>query len=94
MDVQAEMEVTARVRKAAAEALMEAQDKLRCAEEASARLEKQLEEALGMEQVRQGRQGGQAGGGQGRWGRQAGGGGGRAGRGRGGAGRGGGQAVN
>ncbi|GAX76596.1 hypothetical protein CEUSTIGMA_g4042.t1 [Chlamydomonas eustigma] len=44
-DMQAEMEVTGRVRKAAAEALMEAQAKLEAAEAAQAGLLKQLEEA-------------------------------------------------
>jgi len=45
VDVEAEMEVTARVRKAAAEALMEAQEKLRAAEEAQAAMQSQLAHA-------------------------------------------------
>lgn len=44
VDIEAEMEVTARVRKAAAEALMEAQEKLKAAEEAQEQLKEQLEQ--------------------------------------------------
>lgn len=45
------MEVTSRVRKAAAEALMEAQEKLRAAEEVQAHLRQQLEDAMQLQQV-------------------------------------------
>jgi kinesin family protein C2/C3 len=51
VDVAAEMEVTARVRKAAAEALMEAQDKLRAAEEAQSAMQAQLEQAKELQNV-------------------------------------------
>ena len=51
VDVQAEMEVTGRVRKAAAEALMEAEGKLRAAEAVQAGLQQQLEEARLLQQV-------------------------------------------
>ena len=50
-DVQAEMEVTSRVRKAAAEALMEAEEKLKAAEAAQAGLQQQLEEACQLQQA-------------------------------------------
>jgi hypothetical protein len=55
VDVAAEMEVTARVRKAAAEALMEAQDKLRAAEEAQSAMQAQLEQAKELQKVNRGR---------------------------------------
>ncbi|GFH16469.1 kinesin motor domain-containing protein [Haematococcus lacustris] len=50
VDVAAEMEVTARVRKAAAEALMEAQERIKAAEEAQAAMQQQLGQA---EQLKQ-----------------------------------------
>ncbi|KAJ9514843.1 hypothetical protein QJQ45_028616 [Haematococcus lacustris] len=50
VDVAAEMEVTARVRKAAAEALMEAQERIKAAEEAQAAMQQQLVQA---EQLKQ-----------------------------------------
>ncbi|EFJ44391.1 kinesin [Volvox carteri f. nagariensis] len=49
-DVQAEMEVTARVRRAAAEALMEANSKLAEAQAAAAALQQQVEQAKQLEQ--------------------------------------------
>ncbi|GIL87171.1 hypothetical protein Vretimale_14274 [Volvox reticuliferus] len=49
-DVQAEMEVTARVRRAAAEALMEANSKLAEAQAAQAALQQQVEQAKQLEQ--------------------------------------------
>lgn len=52
VDVQAEMEVTVRVRKAAAEALMEANEKLKSAEDAQRSLQLKLEAAQDLEQVR------------------------------------------
>ena len=52
VDVEAELEVTARVRKAAAEALMEAQDKLKAAEEAQAAMKAQLQAAEELHKVR------------------------------------------
>lgn len=52
VDVEAEMEVTARVRKAAAEALMEAQEKLRAAEKAQAAMQAQLVHAEELHKVR------------------------------------------
>lgn len=51
VDVQAEMEVTVRVRKAAAEALTEANEKLRAAEDAQRSLQQKLEAAQDLEQV-------------------------------------------
>lgn len=45
------MEVTGRVRKAAAEALMEAEEKLRAAEAAQLGLQQQLEEARQLQEV-------------------------------------------
>jgi hypothetical protein len=62
LDVAAEMEVTARVRKAAAEALMAAEGKLRAAEEAHAALKQQLEESKELSKV-----GGWVGAGEGEW---------------------------
>ncbi len=50
VDVQAEMEVTARVRRAAAEALMEANAKLAEAQAAQAELQAQLEQAKDLQQ--------------------------------------------
>ncbi|MEW5300189.1 MAG: hypothetical protein WDW36_003136 [Sanguina aurantia] len=50
VDVQAEMEVTVRVRKAAAEALMEANEKLKSAEDAQRSLQLKLEAAQDLEQ--------------------------------------------
>ncbi len=50
-DLQAEMEVTARVRRAAAEALMEANSKLSAAQAAAAALQQQVEQAKQLEQV-------------------------------------------
>ncbi len=50
-DVAAEMEVTSRVRKAAAEALMQAEEKLRVAEQAQAAMQKQLEQAKELSKV-------------------------------------------
>ena len=52
VDVEAELEVTSRVRKAAAEALMEAEAKLRAAEEVQAGLQQQLEEARQLQEVK------------------------------------------
>ncbi|MEW5311301.1 MAG: hypothetical protein WDW38_003029 [Sanguina aurantia] len=51
VDVQAEMEVTVRVRKAAAEALMEANEKLKSAEDAQRSLQLKLEAAQDLEQL-------------------------------------------
>ncbi len=50
VDVQAEMEVTGRVRRAAAEALMEANAKLAEAQAAQAELQAQLEQAKDLQQ--------------------------------------------
>ena len=53
VDVEAEMEVTGRVRRAAAEALMEAEAKLAAAEEAGRRMQQQLEEGKSLAEVRE-----------------------------------------